>query len=137
MPRAGAPHQSPGPSIGAWSSGASPAHHPGTSGPPRDPPLSPCLLCPPSPENTWVSNVTGASGAPGFVCGKRALASAEYSAAKLPAVLMAPLLLSLSVSTHCSVSHLRVLFHCSFICPFYLLPGGAKALVGSDAVALT
>lgn len=75
--RAGAPPRSSGSSIRAQTSGASPAHRPGTSGHPWDPPLSPCILCPPSPENTQVSNVTGATGACGFMCGEGALASAE------------------------------------------------------------
>lgn len=94
------------------------------------------------PENTRVSNVTGASGACGFVwCPWFHVVPVVSSVGRehwplvstaLSALSIVPLSLLVSVSIHCSVSHLWVPFFCSFICPFYLLP--AKALAGSDAV---
>lgn len=86
------------------------------------------LLCPLvvsaplNPENTGVSNAAGASGAVPVVSHVGQERWPLLSAA-LPALLTVPLSLLLSVSTHCSVSHLRVLFfflvffHPTLLCP--------------------
>lgn len=132
-----------GPSIRAQSSGVYLAHHSGTSGP-HEILLYLVVFSALSlgRENTRVSNMTGASGARGFVWGPWFHVVPVVSfvgkerwplvSTALPALSIVPLSLLVSVSIHCSISHLWVPFFCSSICPFYLLP--AKALAGSDAV---